>query len=260
MLSKSEIQLLSKLKQKKFRQSEQQFIAEGKRLVSEGLKSSINCLQILISSDFRDREEKYLNKLKSHSKKMIVLSNKDFGKIANTKNPQGIAAVFQIPYAGPQLFDDKIIVCLENISDPGNVGTILRTCDWFGIKSVILSEGCADIYNPKVLRASMGAVFNLKIRENADLVKTINEVKTNNYKTYFADMEGYNYRDVDYSPKTLITFCNASSTSPFVSISRSVVASSKIRIGVSRKAARAIAILNICPPDSLTPLSPTRVS
>ena len=104
--------------------------------------------------------------------------------------------------------DDKLIVCLENISDPGNVGTILRSCDWFGIKSVLLSRDCADIYNPKVLRASMGAVFNLSIFNQVDLYDELNKLKERSYKLYYADMNGIDYKDVKGNEKKVITFCN----------------------------------------------------
>ena len=97
-------------------------------------------------------------------------------------------------------------MCLDNISDPGNVGTILRTCAWFGIKAVLLSKDCAELYNPKVLRSSMGGVFNLNIFENVDLQIEIQSLKSLNYKIYLADMNGTDYRNVNFEKKTAIIF------------------------------------------------------
>jgi len=208
MSTKAEIQLLSKLILKKYRESENKFIAEGKRLVSEGVKSNFNCLEVFVTNDFKEREFEFYNYLELQKLKISVLNNKDFSKISSTKNPQGIAAVFNIPRSESKLINDRIIVCLENISDPGNVGTILRSCDWFGIKSVILSKDCAELYNPKVLRASMGAIFNLNILENIDLINKLPELKNQDYKVYFADMQGIDYRKVNYKEKVVITFCN----------------------------------------------------
>lgn len=208
MANKSEIVQISKLKLKKYRNIERKFIAEGKRLVLEGLKSNYQCNKLLISYDFKEKEHKLLNSLQQYSDKFLILSSKEFLKVSSTKNPQGIAAVFNMPPQRIEQNSEDIIIALENISDPGNVGTILRSCDWFGINNVLLSPECADIYNPKVLRSSMGAVFNLMIEEETDLISRLSDLKRNNYKTYFADMKGMDYRTITKNEKVVITFCN----------------------------------------------------
>lgn len=208
MNSKTGISELIKLNQKKFRQSENKFIVEGKRLVLEGLKSAFSCEKIIVSETFANKESNILNSLEKYSSKISKIKDKDFAKIALTKTPQGIAAVFNIP---KNIIIEKnliTIVCLENISDPGNVGTILRTCDWFGVKSVLLSKECAEIYNSKVLRSSMGAIFTLQITEELDLIKKLIEFKEKDYKIYFADMNGMDYRKIDANEKKVIVFCN----------------------------------------------------
>ncbi len=208
MANKSEIVQISKLNLKKHRTIEKKFIAEGKRLVLEGLKSDYICNKLLISYDFKEKEVKLLESLHQYSNKFLFLSSKEFIKISSTKNPQGIAAVFEMPIKQLEQKMENIVIGLENISDPGNVGTILRSCDWFGIKYVLLSESCADIYNPKVLRASMGALFNLNIEEGIDLISRLEYLKKNNYKAYYADMDGIDYRTIGKSEKMVITFCN----------------------------------------------------
>lgn len=208
MLSKSEIQYLSKLNLKKFRHSEQKFIVEGKRIIEEGLKSNFNCSHIIVTNDFSEKERDYCAFLEKTSSKLFTIGNKEFSKITTTKNPQGVAAVFDIPTSAKNKFDDHLIVGLENISDPGNVGTILRSCDWFGFQTVILSEDCAEIYNPKVVRASMGAIFSLNIIEEANLVDTLDEANNLGYTTYYADMNGKDYRSLKRSNKSFVVFCN----------------------------------------------------
>lgn len=208
MANKSEIAELSKLNLKKHRIIEKKFVAEGKRLVLEGLKSNYNCNKLLISYDFKEKESKLLSTLHKYSDKFLFISNKEFLKVSSTKNPQGIAGVFEMPIQPLKQNLEKIVVALENISDPGNVGTILRSCDWFGVKNVLLSESCADIYNPKVLRASMGAVFNLRIEAEIDLISRITDLKKENYTTCYADMNGIDYRTISKSEKMVITFCN----------------------------------------------------
>lgn len=207
-MNKSELQLLGKLSQKKYRDSQQKFIVEGKRLVKEGLNSDFKYENIIITNDFIKKEAEYLKLLKIEKDELEIISNQEYSKITSTKNPQGIAAVFLIPPKLREIKDDRLIICLENISDPGNVGTILRSCDWFGIKSVLLSRDCADIYNPKVLRASMGAVFNLSIIDEVNLYDELDRLKERSYKLYYADMRGIDYKNIKSNEKKVITFCN----------------------------------------------------
>lgn len=209
MASKAEILSISKLKLKKHRESEQKFLAEGKRLIEEGINSEFICEKILLTSDFKNKESSYISFLEQKSKPYLTITSKEFQKISSTKNPQGIIAVFvKSSDKSTSTFDNSKIIALENISDPGNVGTILRSCDWFGIKTVLLSKDCAEIYNPKVIRASMGAIFNLRVIVDVDLIETICELKEKNYKSYFADMNGEDYRDISYNEKFILTLCN----------------------------------------------------
>ncbi len=207
MTTKAEIQLVKKLSQKKYRAIEQKFVVEGKRLISEGLKSNFTCIKIFVTKEFLDRDSVFKEFLYSPNKKLDVITKRDFLKISSTKNPQGIAAVFSIPDSKECNYD-KTIIYLDNISDPGNLGTIIRSCEWFGIKTICLSKECADLYNPKVLRASMGAVFYLNIIEDVSVSEIIPKVRAKNYKTLFADMNGIDYKSIDYSGKLFIAFCN----------------------------------------------------
>ncbi len=208
MATKSEIKYFSALKLKKYRKFEKKFLAEGKRLVEEGIKSNFECIRVFVTNHFCNLENNFLNELKTRNIGVDVVKEYEFSKFSSTQNPQGIIAVFKMPENNIIEQSTNFIVGLENISDPGNLGAILRSCDWFGIKSVILSNGCADIYNSKVVRASMGAIFNLNIVENVNLIEALPEFRTDNYKIYYTDMNGQDYRDVNFETKSVVVFCN----------------------------------------------------
>lgn len=208
MTSKSEIKYFASLKQKKYRKLENKFLAEGKRLVNEGINSNFECEKLFVTKHFYSCEDKFLNIVSKLNIEIDIIAEYDFAKLSSTKNPQGIVAVFKLKDNFNKIIENEPIVALENISDPGNMGTILRSCDWFGIKNVIISRESAEIYNPKVLRASMGAIFNLNIIENVDLIDEIKLLQSKNYFTFFADMKGVNYKNITWHKNTLITFCN----------------------------------------------------
>ncbi len=208
MVSKSEIKYYSALKLKKYRKIEKKFLAEGKRLIDEGLNSNFECDRIFITEAFKKTESKFISKI---SKKKIPINSiplYDLLKLCSTKNPQEIVAVFNLKSNNTKLINAQPVIALENISDPGNLGTILRTCDWFGIKNVLINKGSAELYNPKVLRASMGAVFNLNIIDDVILIEELKKLKNKNYLSVIADMKGTNYKRADWSNKTVVTFCN----------------------------------------------------
>jgi TrmH family RNA methyltransferase len=102
----------------------------------------------------------------------------------------------------------NLIVALDNISDPGNAGTIIRNCDWFGIKELILGENCVELYNPKVLRASMGSVFHLEISETQNLIDTLKKLKEKGYSIICTDMKGENVFKYYLGEKSIIIFSN----------------------------------------------------
>ncbi len=208
MISKSKIKQLSKLKLKKYRDSEHKFLVEGKRLVEEGLKSKFICLSVIVTSEFAKRESTFLTEISNLKTKLEIIKTNDFNKIASTKNPQGILAIFEKTKQKLDNIKSHKIIYLENISDPGNLGTILRTCNWFRIKEIMLSPNCAEVYNPKVLRASMGAIFHISIFENIEVSERLTELKKEKYQIFYADMKGEDYRKVKYPEKFIVVFCN----------------------------------------------------
>ncbi len=160
MLSKSQISLVKSLHQKKYRKEEQLFIVEGLKSIIEFLNSSYALHTIYATSDILPK----LANL-SHKQKVFAVSENDLIKISTLKQPQGVVAIFEIPKNvsfNHQDIDEMTIV-LDGIQDPGNLGTIIRTADWFGFKRIICSENTVEAYNPKVVQATMGSLSRVEI-------------------------------------------------------------------------------------------------
>ena len=177
------IKEVNSLKAKKERDKTGLFILEGKRLVDD------------IPNSW---EIKYLLKAESYSEDINfenVYTVKDslFEKISETVNPQGILAVCHIKefdVTNVDYSNSPFFVVLENVTDPGNMGTLIRTADAAGADGIFLSKGCVDIYNPKVIRATMGSIFHLPIYRNLNLMDLMEDFKNNNVKTLAAHLKG----------------------------------------------------------------------
>ena len=130
----------------------------------------------------------------------IYVNNSVFKYITDVLNPQGILAVVEKKSKTNQIdYNQDIILVLDGIQDPGNIGTILRTVDSIGLTQIILSDKCADIYNPKVVRSTMGAIFRVNAIESNDLIETLNEIKKNNFEIVSTDLKTeHNIYDIDY--------------------------------------------------------------
>jgi RNA methyltransferase, TrmH family len=170
-ISSNQVKKYSKLKQKKFRHEYKLFLVEGKKQCFELFGSDNNYEAIILRKDFSDETEKIIAGIDAD--KILIAGKDDFAKISDAETPQDIIAIAEIPtnkmdYSGNY-------ICLESVADPGNLGTILRTCLWFGIKNIILSEDSADIFNPKVVRSTMGALFKLNIVYTDNIIEYVNQ-------------------------------------------------------------------------------------
>ena len=148
MVSKNQIKLISSLHQKKFRQTHQLFIAEGIKVIQELLDAAFELEHIFATTPLFEQVS---------SDKITLISFDELKKISALTVPNNCLAVFKIP-ATKRYEETGLIVALDSIRDPGNLGTILRICDWFGIHQVICSPDTVDVYNPKVIQATMGSV------------------------------------------------------------------------------------------------------
>lgn len=214
MISRNQLKYYSGLLKKKDRNIENKFIVEGRKIVEEGIKQihEFNCELIISNLKFAGENKDFLSEVSANYKiPLEVIKNQDFSKLTDTKNPQGIIAVFKKP---PEKVIENInsnpVVFLDEIADPGNVGTILRNCDWFGVSDVILSDGCADVYNPKTLRSSMGSVFHINIYENFNLKTSLKILKEKKYKILCSDLDGENIFHFKNVKKNVIIFSSES--------------------------------------------------
>ncbi len=209
MISRNELKYYSSLSQKKFRESELKFLVEGLKNVEEGLNSHFNCEIILVTFEFAEQHKNIFNHAKKKKIRIEIIRSQDFIRISETKSPQGIAAVFN--YAKLNFYPDKtesnILVYLDNISDPGNLGTIIRTCDWFGINEILISKYSVDYLNPKAIRASMGSIFHLYIFEELD-TEVLIDLQNRNYKIICSDLDGKNLFDYRFPEKIVLAFSN----------------------------------------------------
>jgi len=154
MLSLSQKKHVNSLKQKKFRTTFNSFVIEGVKMVEELLQSDYEVEEIYATADW------IRNNLEIDC---IVVSEKELGQISSLKSPNKVLAVVKQKEKNGSDFSTKLTIALEKLQDPGNMGTIIRTADWFGVDTILCSEDSVDIYNPKVIQATMGSFFRVNI-------------------------------------------------------------------------------------------------
>lgn len=208
MLSKNAVKYYSTLLHKKYRDRERKFIVEGKRLVEEAVNSSFECEIIICTENFVNGNKEFISKVEKKCR-VETVKEVDFKRLSDTQAPQGILGIFAKEKLS-FVFEPRtnLILAMENISDPGNVGTIFRNADWFGVKQIILSGECAEVFNPKVLRASMGSVFHIDFFNTVDLFMELQKLKENGYTIAIAGMKGTNIYEFSKHEKLVITVCN----------------------------------------------------
>ncbi len=178
MVSKNQIKLITSLQQKKYRQKNDLFFAEGTKVISEFYKSGWK-LHTLFSTE---------NLPFIPPSKTELISDPDLKKISALKTPHTALAVFYIPEQLKEI-ESTFTVVLDGIQDPGNLGTIIRLCDWFGVKQLVCSIDTVDCFNPKVVQSSMGSLSRVNV-VYTDLEDFLS--KNNNLPVYGAFMDGEN--------------------------------------------------------------------
>jgi len=180
------LKVLSKLNQKKYRQEFGCFIVEGKKSVFDAVVSKAAVIQLIVSDSFSRQQKEYCfqPKIKSFfdQQKVLFVSDADFSRLVETVTPQGVAAVVEVKESKIDDFKNgNLLVLLEDVRDPGNVGTMIRTADWFGVDGVILVGG-ADPYQPKVVRSSMGSIFHVPIFISQNIEAEITKLKESGFE------------------------------------------------------------------------------
>jgi TrmH family RNA methyltransferase len=198
---------IRKLKDKKYREQENKYIIEGIKLIEEAVIEKADIDTVVVCEDCIENhtiEQKLLYTIAKYN--CIYVAQKVFLAMTEVNNPQGILAVVNKNSKEDEIdYTEDMIVVLDGIQDPGNLGTILRTIDSVGLKQIILSEKTADAYNPKVVRSTMGAIFRINIIISKDIVKTLKEIKKHKFKVLATSLEtDNNIYDIDYNKKVLV--------------------------------------------------------
>ncbi len=186
-------ELLQLQKKSKVRNERNIFLVEGIKMFLEAPRNRIE--KVFISETLFNRKKQELN---LDGLKVEILSDKVFSHVSDTKTPQGILCVMrQKKTKLEEIFAQKPehLMILDNLQDPGNLGTIVRTAEGAGVSGIILSKDCVDIYNPKTIRSTMGSIYRMPFLYVEDLENTIEEVKKQNIKVYAAHLQGKNNYD-----------------------------------------------------------------
>ena len=207
MLTKNKQKLLKSLQLKKYRKEEKLFFVEGEKSVLELLESDFEIVELFATKTFI---LKHTNLLKVKNINFSENDEKSLEQAGSFKtNNTVIALVKQAEESSYTRNDSRFSLVLDDIRDPGNLGTILRIADWYGIKEVICSTECADFYNPKVIQASMGSFCRIKIFY-LDLEKFLAEQNANKEAIYGAYLEGENVHSTVFEKSGLLVMGNES--------------------------------------------------
>ncbi len=199
-------------REKKVRDSERLFIAEGMRTVSELINAAPHSLIALIQtqhSDFSPASREHI------SERTFIASEKQFSALSDTEHSQGIIAVFEQPsFSSETLFitlkrkTSSVVLLLDDVQDPGNLGTLIRTAAWFDVDAIIASSGTADFFNPKVVRSTAGSLFALSLYRSPSLCNDIASLKQIGFTIYGASMTGEDFLATSFSKKSALVIGN----------------------------------------------------
>ena len=189
MVSKNQRKQILQLKQKKYRLATGLFVAEGEKVVEELLSASWTCVSLFsIAPHFHPQSE------------LVTVS--EMKGITHFKSPSPVLGVFKLPLS-KKIIEENITIAVDGISDPGNLGTIIRLCDWFGLSQLLCSKTSVDCFNPKVIQASMGSIVRVQCHYVEDLSEKLIEL---NKPIYGADLDGSSLYETNFETKASVVF------------------------------------------------------
>jgi TrmH family RNA methyltransferase len=190
LLTANEIKFFASLKQKKYREEYGKYLIEGFHLIEECLNSEHELEYIILRNDVNlQGHPAILEKIAKNKTIVEPLPEKSFNKLTDTESSQGIVGVVKHPEKKRFVKQHDMILAMDRISDPGNLGTIIRTAYWFKIPLVLLSGGSADPYNPKVIRSTQGGLFHTTITEDVDLAVELKKLQKEGYSVYLFTLD-----------------------------------------------------------------------
>ncbi len=190
-ISKNTLKQIRSLSQRKFRLQEGEFVAEGNKLVQDNLQA-MRCHRLVATAAWWQAHPE-AEKL---AEECLLISPQEMERLSLMQSPQEVLGTFRIP---SHLFDEKtlerlseqLVIALDEVQDPGNLGTIIRLCDWFGIRDIVCSPNTADCYAPKVVQATMGAIARVRVHYT-DLPAFVQKMRTRGVPVYGTFLEGEN--------------------------------------------------------------------
>lgn len=210
-MSNTQIKKINKLKKSaRFRRQEKCFIAEGFKLVEEAIFYK-RVRKVYVSME---AEDEYFHRISHKISESYTewVSPSVFREISDTTTPQGVLALIEMPkYSREEIIkkEDASLICLEDIRDPGNMGTIMRTAEGAGMSAVVMSAGCVDLFNPKVVRATMGAMFRMPFYITEEMTTEVEQLRREGFTLYAAQLDGTrDYTECGYEGKTGILIGN----------------------------------------------------
>lgn len=201
------VKKIRKLKDKKYRDELGVYVIEGIKVIEEAINENVEIEKIVICEDCTEASiipQKLMYSIAKYN--CIYVSKKVFEVLTDVVAPQGILAIVRRPEKNEKIdYNAELILALDGIQDPGNLGTILRTADSVNLNQIIVTKNTADCYNPKVVRSTMGAILRIKIIETESLVNTLKEAKKNKFKIVATSLDTQNnIYDIDYNKKVIV--------------------------------------------------------
>ena len=226
MLTKNDIKLIKSLKYRKHRVENNLFVIEGLKIINEFINSDWEVKKIFLANDTDLKTNLNLN----------YISNSDLKRISFLKSPNKVLALVKIPKLIKNI-KGKLIIALDGVQDPGNLGSIIRLADWFGVSNILCSKNCVDVYNPKVVQSSMGSILRVSVNY-VDLIKEIQNLSK--YKLFSSVLDGRNINDIDINGNSIILFGNESK-----GISEELISLSENKISIPKLSSSKIDSLNV---------------
>lgn len=190
--SKNEhIKNIKKLYMKKYRDEQGLFLAEGRKLFSEAVLNKAEILTVIINDTLFEEEKELIDKISD--KKIIIVPDLVLEQLSEQKNPEGVITVIKKQRADIEeaLKETKVALLLDEIKDPGNMGTIIRSADAFGANTIIISPNCVDVFSPKAIRASMGSCFHVHFVLSENIIEDIEKTKKFGFTLIAGDLNGH---------------------------------------------------------------------
>lgn len=211
-ITKSEVKLLRALAQKKIRDREKKFVIEGWKPLKDVLNSGFQVDYVAMTHRYKENPDyrSFINDIDSRGIELKELTDVELRQVSDTVHAQGVIAVIeQKTWTLDEILAGRstLLVLADRIADPGNLGTMVRTCDWFGADALILSEGCVDLHNEKVVRSTSGSIFHIPLADHVDTVAVLSRLKKLGFWILATAGEAKtSYTEAKYGEKNVIIF------------------------------------------------------